>query len=361
MADVLHSFDLALDNEGDNKNFEFHKNLSCSSKVVFHKNKISFTDAETQLSAEQRLSLLNFFFVKTLSEKEFRDEQLKRTLWVTSDDKPATNSLYKALIKVAGLTDSIYYASSILFPDFDSFGFYMFDANNIKNGVASCCVEHPRAILARKIPELTAKLDSNMKVNVSFKDNKEVEPKIQCLFRHLRNAIAHDNTYFIGDKVLFIDYDPSGRGLTGAVLLSSQTLFDWITLVNNGRTKTGYVLKLDDNSRVLLHKIDEHPLLMQTDFNLWLKSTDIKIEKRVTVQKKTSWADTKEIVLTPQNSINTVNEIIVKQTTPADIIIGDISNPNNTSGKYRITIPMKFSSLHEKDARDESLFLFINF
>lgn len=361
MADVLHSFDLALDNEGDNKNFEFHKNLSCSSNVFFHEHKISFTDAETQLSAEQRLSLLNFFFVKTLSEKEFRDEQLKRTLWVTSDDKPATNSLYKALIKVAGLTDSIYYTSSILFSDFGSFGFYMFDANNIKKGVASCCVEHPRAILARKIPELTAKLDSDMKVNVSFKDHKEVEPKIQCLFRHLRNAIAHDNTYFIGDKVLFIDYDRSGCSLTGAVLLSIQTLFKWITLVNNGRTETGYVLKVDDESRVVLHKIDGHPLLMQTDFNLALKVADIKIKKRVTKGKKTSWVDTTDIILTVQENIKNVNGITVDQITPADIILGAISNPTQTTGEYRITIPMKFSSLHEKDVRDEKLFLFINY
>lgn len=361
MADLPYSFDLTLDNDADSKNIDYHKNIACESNELFHEHKISFTDSETHLSAEQRLSLLNFFFVKTLSEKEFRDAYLKKVHWITSDDKPDASALYTSLLKVAGLTDSIYFTSKISHSNLEAFGFYRFNPSSIKNGVASCCVEHPRAILEREIPPLTAKMDNNMKVNVSFKDNKEVEPKIQCLFRHLRNAIAHDNTYFIGDKVLFVDYDRSGKETTAAVLLYQQTLFNWITLVNSGRTHTGYVLGFNSDSKVVLQKIDEHPLLMKPDFNLMIKTTAIKIEKKVAGKKTSSWVDTTEIKLSVQEELKSVSGITVSETSSTETVIGNVINETHSTGEFRITIPMRFSSLQEKDTRDDKMFLFISY
>ncbi len=359
MSNIIHSFDLVVDRDNDSKNISFHKNTSCDSNEVFHEYKMSFTDAKTNLTADQRLSLLDFFFAKPLSEKEFRDALLKRAGWIKKDDTPDTASLYKTLLSVAGIENSIFFAPSISYSDFEKFGFYMFDTDKIKKGESSCCVNHPRAILRRDFPPLSAKLDGNMKVSISFKDNKEVEPKIQCLFRHLRNAIAHDNTYFINDKVLFIDYDKSGK-ISGAVLFKQQTLFDWIKLVNNGKTHTGYVLKCTNDESLYLCKIETHPLLINSPFNLMLKANEIRIEKKHINGKTSSWSDTTDISITVQESIKGVTGVVVDKENSSNILIAKISTAADAKGEYRITVPMKFSSINEKNQKAEQLCLYLS-
>lgn len=55
----------------------------------------------------------------------------------------------------------------------------------------------------------------------------------ESVLTHIRNAFAHGNTYFFDNKyVLFEDKDQRG-GITARILLSQQSLIDWIRLIDH--------------------------------------------------------------------------------------------------------------------------------
>ena len=87
------------------------------------------------------------------------------------------------------------------------------------------CTEHPRAVLKQ-----------NVKV-VVFEDGsteiRQQETRMECLFRHLRNAIAHNHTYlFDNGNVLIEDCDDNEK-ISARLLIPKDALTEWIRIVKN--------------------------------------------------------------------------------------------------------------------------------
>jgi len=53
----------------------------------------------------------------------------------------------------------------------------------------------------------------------------------ECLFTHIRNSFAHGNTYFFDNGNILLE-DKSGK-TTAKILISTNTLVDWIKLIDS--------------------------------------------------------------------------------------------------------------------------------
>lgn len=85
------------------------------------------------------------------------------------------------------------------------------------------CVDHPRAVLKQ-----------NVKV-VSFEDGsteiRQQETRMECLFRHLRNSIAHNHTYLFDNGIVMIeDRDDNGK-ISARILAPKSILIEWMKIV----------------------------------------------------------------------------------------------------------------------------------
>lgn len=87
------------------------------------------------------------------------------------------------------------------------------------------CPVHPRALVQRPA-KLTLNEDGTISRNYSDSN------RMQCLFRHLRNGIAHSQTYlFPNAGTLLIEDHDANHNITARLLLKKQTLLDWIQIV----------------------------------------------------------------------------------------------------------------------------------
>ena len=94
------------------------------------------------------------------------------------------------------------------------------DAMNLKNSI---CVEHPRAVLKQKY---SVRVQENGEVDVSQK-----ETRMGCLFRHIRNAFAHNCTYlFENNNILLEDSEENGK-LSARILMPKQALVEWMKII----------------------------------------------------------------------------------------------------------------------------------
>lgn len=85
------------------------------------------------------------------------------------------------------------------------------------------CIEHPRAVLKQ-----------NVKVALFEDGSTEVrqqETRMECLFRHMRNSIAHNHTYlFDNGNIMIEDRDDNGR-VSARILAPKSILLEWMKIV----------------------------------------------------------------------------------------------------------------------------------
>lgn len=88
------------------------------------------------------------------------------------------------------------------------------------------CSCHPRGVLMQ---EFIYQHDENESVRVESK-----ESRVRCLFRHIRNAFAHGNTYLLPNgMILFEDKESGSTGKVSArILMPQAALLKWITIVD---------------------------------------------------------------------------------------------------------------------------------
>lgn len=86
------------------------------------------------------------------------------------------------------------------------------------------CIEHPRAVLKQ---DFSVTVMENGEVKIVPKENR-----MECLFRHIRNAIAHNHTYvFDHDMIMLEDIEQDTGKLTARILIKRETLLTWINIV----------------------------------------------------------------------------------------------------------------------------------
>lgn len=88
------------------------------------------------------------------------------------------------------------------------------------------CIEHARGVLQQKH-------------NIVLKENGEVsitpdESRMECLFRHIRNSLAHGRTYsFNNGYIMLEDMDNQSNKITARLLIKFQSLIEWIEIIGN--------------------------------------------------------------------------------------------------------------------------------
>lgn len=84
------------------------------------------------------------------------------------------------------------------------------------------CIAHPRAVMLQNYSYL---IDENENVKL-----KSDESRITAIFRHIRNALAHGNTYFFDNDMCLME-DKDGNKTTASILIARNVLLDWISII----------------------------------------------------------------------------------------------------------------------------------
>ena len=88
------------------------------------------------------------------------------------------------------------------------------------------CTQHPRAVFKQNSKAVIYE-DGSTEI-------KQHETRMECLFRHFRNAIAHNPTYlFDNENIMFEDCDESGK-ISARILMPKNALLTWIEIVRSG-------------------------------------------------------------------------------------------------------------------------------
>ncbi len=67
-------------------------------------------------------------------------------------------------------------------------------------------------------------------------DSSPSETRLGCVFRHIRNCIAHGQVYGLDNRMLYLrDKDEDGT-ISAAAVIGQQTLLDWIKVVDRDAT-----------------------------------------------------------------------------------------------------------------------------
>lgn len=90
------------------------------------------------------------------------------------------------------------------------------------------CIKHPRAVMQHNF-KVTVKENGEVKL-----DDKET--RMQCLFRHIRNSIAHNRTYLFENGEMILLEDGDDKKVTARILIKVKTLVDWIEIIR-GKTQ----------------------------------------------------------------------------------------------------------------------------
>lgn len=85
------------------------------------------------------------------------------------------------------------------------------------------CAEHPRAIMT-----LSCKTVVNEDGTVTVTPH---ETRMVCLFRHIRNALAHGLCYVLPNGNLLLD-DKNEYGKTASMVIHAKTLANWVQIVD---------------------------------------------------------------------------------------------------------------------------------
>lgn len=110
-------------------------------------------------------------------------------------------------------------------------------SSTIKDTLVACdlsndkiCIEHPRIVIQQKY---SVTVDENEKIKFTGGG----ENRVICLFRHIRNALAHANTYFFDNGLMLLEDKDKTKTkdktkITGMILIRQQTLLDWIGIID---------------------------------------------------------------------------------------------------------------------------------
>ena len=164
---------------------------------------------------KQILEILDFFLFKApvlkngKADDMFGSKTLKFYGWVGNSDMIRLEGL---LLQAAGMSAFCLIKSDDIVNTLDSM-----------NLTEKICVEHPRAVLKQ-----------NFKVTV-LEDGTAViaqqESRLECLFRHIRNSLAHNHTYlFENNNILLEDCEENGK-VSARILIPRDSLLEWIKII----------------------------------------------------------------------------------------------------------------------------------
>lgn len=191
--------------------FEHH--CECA-KTLKTENKKSLKDSP--FSYAQIDMLWDFYVTHAISGGSGLARSIDDYGWKKDDNKKnGYPVLEKKLIEKAGLDNNICFIRSATCKD-------TLSAMDLSGD--RICIKHPRAVLLQKY---STTVDENEKISFSGGG----ENHVNCLFRHIRNAFAHGNTYFFDSGTVLLE-DCDNSKITAEILIEQQTLLDWIKIID---------------------------------------------------------------------------------------------------------------------------------
>lgn len=90
--------------------------------------------------------------------------------------------------------------------------------------LGSICPSCPRAVF---------KLNCNIRLNEDGSWSVVAkESRLACVFRHIRNSIAHGQVHSLGNQMVYmVDKDENGK-TSAALVVNQRTLLDWVRVVD---------------------------------------------------------------------------------------------------------------------------------
>lgn len=88
------------------------------------------------------------------------------------------------------------------------------------------CTNHPRAVI-RQNSSVSVYEDGSTSIS-------QKETRMECLFRHIRNSLAHNRTYlFDNNNILIEDLDDNKR-VSARILIPKDAFVNWMLVVKSG-------------------------------------------------------------------------------------------------------------------------------
>lgn len=87
------------------------------------------------------------------------------------------------------------------------------------------CIDHPRAILKQ-----------NIRISVHEDGTTVVAPqetRMECLFRHIRNAFAHNQTYIFDNGNVLLEDSEENEKISARILIPKGSLLKWINITES--------------------------------------------------------------------------------------------------------------------------------
>lgn len=173
---------------------------------------------ESSFSQEEQAIIWDFYVTRSISGASSQSFSVTDFGWKTTQSK--TNGYPAIEEKMATIAS------------FDN-GFCMIRSSTIKDTLKAMdlsgeniCVEHPRAVLKQNYK---ISCDENEKMQF---DSSATESRFVCLFRHIRNAFAHGNTYFFENgSILLEDYEGKNT-ITCSMVIKHEVLMEWIYAID---------------------------------------------------------------------------------------------------------------------------------
>lgn len=198
------------------------------------------SDEENGYTYSHILKLIDFYLLHPLNEEKYAQAILRdRYHWrIKSKDikgneiwKLSPEKLFQTMLETSGLKDNI----SFTYTDkHTKKALQLMDLDN-----SHICPLHTRAVLNMDCKmEIIEDDEGNLSAQVS-----EHEAGYRCLFRHIRNAFAHNNVFFFENgNVLLKDYQRDGdkqkdKKVTAAILIKFDTLFEWIQFIETDQER----------------------------------------------------------------------------------------------------------------------------
>ena len=192
------------------------------------------SNTQNEYTYSDILKLIDFYLLHPLNEEKNSQSILRDTShWrIKSKDKQGNeitklypDKFFHAMLKISDLKDDIIWTYT------DKKTKEALKSMDLDNSLI--CASHPRAVLNMDCKkEIIEDNNGNLIVNIS---NSEAGYK--CLFRHIRNALAHNNIFFYENgNILLKDFQRDGdkqkdNKVTAAILIKFDTLFEWIKLI----------------------------------------------------------------------------------------------------------------------------------
>ena len=86
------------------------------------------------------------------------------------------------------------------------------------------CTVHPRAVMMQ-----------NFHVDIDENEKSKIvsdESRIHSIFRHIRNSLAHGNTYFFPNEMCLLEDKESSTKITAEILIPCKVLLTWVSIVD---------------------------------------------------------------------------------------------------------------------------------